>query len=66
MEISRHLIEALGKESLEVKTQFRPGKIGVDQLQSNVASFKLVVETLLCKHLCFCVIVFIIQVFHPI
>lgn len=40
MEISRHLIEALGKESLEVKAPLRPGKIGIEQLAANVASFK--------------------------
>lgn len=43
MEISRHLIEALGKESLEVKAPLRPGgKIGIEQLAANIASFKLV------------------------
>lgn len=42
MEISRHLIEALGKESLEVKAPLRLGKIGIEQLAANIASFKLV------------------------
>lgn len=50
MEISRHLIEALGKESLEVKAPLRPGKIGIEQLAANVASFKLVLTKF---NLCF-------------